>query len=234
MDKEQENQYRMGGQLTAFLTAQADRLKPSPAAVAEAADVQAAYAKVEGSIGQGTTRTTANTRTADTLQATVLKVLPALLGPLRSVARKLPDATESAALLARATVTAKQLDKLRPAPLRDVVKHLLADGLAYKTPLLRYGYTPAVHAVITGHFDAFAQTVGTTRTLISTSKGTHASTDDLLLDLMKQCYELDDAMNIFRVLDADLHRDYLTARRVGKSGGGGGKKKKDDGTPPKA
>jgi len=233
MDKEQKNQYRMGGQVTPFLTAQAGRLAPSPAAVAEAADVQAAYAKVQASFGQGTLSTTANTGTAGTLQATVLKVLPALLGPLRSVARKLPDAREGTALLARATISGKQLRKLRPGPLRDVVRHLLDDGITYQTPLQHYGYTAAVHAVITGHFDAFAKTVGTTRTLITTSKGTHASTDDLLLDFMKQCYELDDAMNVFRVLDEDLHRDYLAARRVGKSGGGG-KKKKDGGTPPKA
>ena len=227
MDKEQQNQYRMGGQLVPFLTAQASRLTPSPAAVAEAADVQTAYAKIQASLGQGVISTTTNTSTAETLQAQLLKVLPALLGSLRAVARKLPDAVAGTALLARATISAKQLDKLRPAPLRDVVQHLLADAVTYKAPLKNYGYTDAVHTIISGHFDAFAKTVGTTRTLLNTSKGTHDTTDDLLKDFMKQCYELDDAMNIFRVLDADLYRDYLTARRVGKSGGGG---KKDGGS----
>ena len=230
MDQEQENQNRMGGQLIPFLAAQATRLAASPAAVAEAADVQAAYALVQASIGQGTTATSTNTDTAETLQAKVLQVLPALLGSLRSVARKLPDAVAGTALLARATITATQLNKLRPGPLREVVKHLLEDATTYKTQLKTGGYTDAVHAVISGHVAAFAATVGTTRTLISGSKGTHDTTDTLLKNFMQQCYELDDAMQIFRVLDADLHRDYLTARRVGKSGGG--KKPKDNGPKP--
>ena len=230
MDNEQQNQYRMGTALTDFLTAQAPRLAPSPAAVAEAADVQATYARVQASLGLGPISTTTNTSTADTLQTTLLRVLPALLGPLRSVARKLPDARESAALLARATISGKQLRKLRPGPLRDVAQHLLEDGLTYKAPLQKYGYSDAVHELISGHFTAFAKTVGTTRTLIDTGKGAHDTTDTRLLDFMQQCYELDDSMLVFGVLDADLHRDYLAARRVGKSGGGG-KAKKNGGSP---
>ena len=231
MDNGQENQYRMGTALTAFLTDQASRLEPSPAAVAEAADVQTAYAQVQASLGLGPISTTTNTSTAGSLQAKLLQVLPALLGSLRAVARKLPEAREATALLARATISAKQLDKLRPAPLRDVVLHLLDDAVTYKTPLNTTGYTDAVHQLISSHFDAFAQTVGTTRTLLDTSKGAHDTTDTRLRNFMQQCYELDDAMLIFRVLDVDLHRDYLAARRVGKSGGGSKKPKGDGPTP---
>ena len=102
----------MAGLTTTFLAANAARLAPSPAAVREAADVQAAYAALQARAGQGLGSTQENTGTATTAQATALRLLPALLGPLRSLARK----TSNAELLARATVSAKQLDKLSCAP----------------------------------------------------------------------------------------------------------------------
>lgn len=214
----------MGETLAQFL-AKRD-LSASPAAVAEAADVRKAFGLLQDSVGQGTTSTKENTETAETTETRLLKILPALLGSLRSVARKMPLTHEDrAALLARATISARQLHKLRPAPLRDVVKRLLADATTYQTDLVKYGYTDAVHLIVTKAYDTFAATVGTTRTLQQGNQSTHRSTDDLLLDFMKQCYELDDPMEIFRVLDNDLYRDYRTARKVGKSGGG--KKKKE-------
>lgn len=219
MDKEQQNQYRMAGLTTSFLTEHAARLTPSPMAVQEAADVQTAYTALQASLGKGIISTKENTETATTAQATALRLLPALLGPLRSHARK----THDAELLARATISAKQLDKLRPAPLRDVLTHLLDDATTYKTELTKYGFTSTVKDLLGTAIGAFATTVGTTKGLLNTSTGTHASTDDLLLAFMQQCYELDDAMEIFRALDADLYRDYQKARRVGKSGGGAGK-----------
>ena len=218
MDKEQLNQNRMGTVLDLWLDKHAAALAPSAVAQAEAADVRAAYAAVQKSLGQGTTATKEVTQGNNDAEADILRLLPALLGPLRSVARK----THDAPLLARVTITKRQLAKLRPAPLRDVVQHLLADGLTYKTPLATYGYTPAVQAILQKSADAFAATVGVTKSLLNEGKGTHDTTDDLLRAFLQQCYELDDAMNIFRVLDPALHRDYLQARKVGKSGGGKG------------
>ncbi len=52
------------------------------------------------------------------------------------------------------------------------------------------------------------------------------SADELLLELMQQLYELDQPMEIFRALDADLHRAYRLARRVSKRGGGRSKEEK--------
>lgn len=230
MDNEQENQYRMGGQLVAFLQARAADLTPSPAAVAEAADIQPAYEAVAASLGQGTASTTTNTSTAEDLQEKAIVVIAALLGPLRSVARKLvPDPTEATALLARATIKNTQLRRLRPDQLRDVLEHLLLDAATYQKELSNYGYTAAVHAVVQQQVAAFAATVGTTRALLKTSQGTHATTADLLKAFLQQCYELDDPMLLFVALNPDLHRDYLIARKVGKSGGGGGKKGKGGG-----
>jgi hypothetical protein len=228
MDKEQLNQYRMGETLDQFL-AKRD-LAASPAAVAEAADVVKAFGLLKDSVGQGTTSTKENTAGATTAETKLLNVLPALLGSLRSVARKMPlDHKDRPALLARATISAKQLEKLRPGPLRDVVQHLLEDATTYQTDLLKYGYAAPVHTIITTAFKDFADTVGTTRTLQKDSQSTHRSTDELLQDFMKQCYELDDPMEIFRVLDNDLFKAYRAARKVGKSGGG---KKKEDSEKP--
>ncbi len=229
MDKAQENQNRMGGILDAFL--ETHSLTASAVAVAEAADVRAAYALVQTSIGQGTTDTRENTDDAGTAETRLLRVLPALLGSLRSVARKLPltDAARPA-LLARATISGQQLRKLRPGPLREVVQHLLEEAITHKIALAKYGYSPAVHAVLTKAFDDFAATVGTTKGLLNDNVGVSRSTAALLRDFLKQCYELDDALQIFRVLDEPLYQAYRQARKVGKSGGG--KKKKDDGAGP--
>ncbi|MDO7877142.1 hypothetical protein Q5H93_20520 [Hymenobacter sp. ASUV-10] len=224
MDDRQLNQYRMGETLDQFL-AQRD-LSASEEATAEAADVRAAFGLLKESVGQGTTSTKENTQDAGAAETKLLQLLPALLGSLRSVARKLPLTDDDRpALLARATISAKQLDKLRPAPLRDVVGRLLQDATTYQKPLQKYGYSDAVHTIVTNAYNDFAATVGTTRTLQKGNQSIHRSTDELLLDFMKQCYELDDPMEIFRVLDNDLYRDYRAARKVGKSGGG---KKKDD------
>jgi hypothetical protein len=227
MNDPQLNQYRMGESLDQFL-AQRD-LSASEAATAEAADVRKAFGLLKPSVGQGTTSTTENTQDAGLAETKLLDVLPALLGSLRSVARKMPLTDDDRpALLARATISRKQLEKLRPAPLRDVVKHLLQDATTYKTQLLKYGYGEAVHGIVTKAYDNFAATIGTTRTLQKDNQSNTRSTTDLLKDFMKQCYELDDAMEIFRVLDKPLYQDYRAARKVGKSGGG---KKKDDPQP---
>ena len=225
MDKEQENQYRMAGLTATFLATHATRLAPSPVAVAEAADVHTAYATLQGSLGLGVTSTKTTTATAETARATALRLVPALLGPLRSVARK----TNNTALLARATISAKQLGKLRPAPLRDVLTHLLEEATTYQKELLPYGFTEAVKTPLTTAIAAFGGTVGSTKGLLNTATGTHDTIDAQLKNVMQQCYELDDAMEIFEVLDPDLLRDYRQARRVGKSGGGKGP---DAGTKP--
>jgi hypothetical protein len=228
MDDRQLNQYRIGETLDQFLAQHG--LSASEAAVAEAADVRKAFGLLQDSVGQGTSSTKENTQDAGAAERQLLRVLPALLGSLRAVARKMPLTDDDRpALLARATISAKQFDKLRPAPLRDVVKHLLQDATTYKTELKRYGYAEAVHTVVTTAYDNFAATVGTTRTLQQGSQSTHRSTDNLLRDLLKQCYELADALEIFRVLDNDLYRDYRAARKVGKSGG-----KKNKGDSPEA
>ncbi len=86
-------------------------------------------------------------------------------------------------------------------------------------------------AVINTTFKDFAATVGTTKVLQNDNVGTYRSTGALLRDFMQQCYELDDAMEIFRVLGEPLYNAYRLARKVGKSGGWK-KKKKDGGTGP--
>lgn len=128
----------------------------------------------------------------------------------------MPDAAERAALLSRATLSNAQL---RPGPLAEVAGHLLEDADIYQAQLKKIRLHPAVNALVKGHVDAFAATVGTTCALQKGSQGTRASTSSLLQEFMTQAYELDDAMQVFRVLDPALHAAHLLARKIGKSGG---------------
>ena len=218
MDKKQQNQYRMGGLTTTLLTQRAAELAASPAAQREAADVQAAYQALQTSVGQGPTSTKENTEAAATARHQALHLLPALLGPLRAVARK----TGNTELLAQATISAKQLGQLRPAPLRDVLQHLLEQAATYQKELTDYGITDAVYQQVSDAVTAFARSVGTTKGLLNTSQSTTQTIEELLGTFMRQCYELDDVMEAFRVLNPALYRDYQQARKVGKSGGGPG------------
>ena len=113
-----------------------------------------------------------------------------------------------------------------------MLTHLLEEATTYQKELLPYGFTEAVNAPLIAAIAviaAFGGTVGSTKGLLNTATGTHDTVDTQLKNVMQQCYELDDAMKIFEVLDPDLLRDYRQARRVGKSGGGKGP---DAGTKP--
>ena len=213
--------------LVQFLADNTVAIGASPVAATEAADIAPAYARLQTAVGQAPLSTTANTRRATDARTALLAALPALLGPLRSAATKAYDAD----LLARATLSARQLRKLRPEELRDVSATFFEAADTRADEMAGYGLTAPVLAQLRALHTAFAATVRTTATLIDQRSQGNQSIDELLQALMQQVYELDKPMEVFRVLNPELHSGYKRARRVGKAGSGTGPDKSPNNIP---
>lgn len=231
MDARQEKQYAMTTVLVQFIADNAAAIGASAVAAAEAADIAPAYALVKAAVGTAPLSTKPSTAQATTARTALLAALPALLGPLRSVATKAADTT----LLAHATLSAAQLQKMQPEELRDVSKSLFNAADARVKDLAPYALTAPVLAQLRALHTAFAATVRSTAILIDQRSGGNQSATDLLQALLQQVYELDKPMEVFRFLNQPLYDAYKTARRVGKTGGGKGKGGQGTaGAPPKA
>lgn len=217
MDAREEKQYAMTTVLVRFLADNAAAIAASEVAAAEAADVAPAYEQLKAAVGAAPLSTQANTQQAGAARAQLLVALPALLGPLRSVATKTADRT----LLAHATLSKTQLNNMKPEELRDVSQDLLAAADARAAALAPYGLGKPVLARLRALHTAFAPTVRGTAALIDQRSQGNQSATDLLADLMQQVYELDKPMDVFRFLDPTLFDGYKRARRVGRTGGGG-------------
>jgi hypothetical protein len=216
MNDREEKQYAMTTVLVQFLADNQAAIAASQVAAAEAADVAPAYALLTKAVGAAPLSTVAGTQQATDLRAELLRVLPALLGPLRSIATKTNDAD----LLARATLSSRQLYKLKPEPLRDVSAALFKNAAEHAAALVPYGLDAAVLAQLQGKHTAFAGTVRGTSSLIDQRSQANDTAVDLLAALMQQVYELDKPMEAFRVLNPALHNGYKKARRVGSTGSG--------------
>ena len=230
MDADQEKQYAMTTVLVKFIDDNTPAIGASAVAAAEAADIAPAYAALTKAVGGTPVNTKPVTEQATTARTALLAALPALLGPLRSIATKAGDAT----LLAHATLNARQLDKMKPEELRDVSRDLFAAADARATELAPYGLGKPVLAQLRALHTAFAGTVGTTASLIDQRSGGNASATDLLRALMQQVYELDKPMDVFRFLNRPLYAAYKRARRVGKVASRSKGAKNKPGTPPQA
>lgn len=218
MDAREDKQYAMTTVLVKFIADNAAAIGASEVAAAEAADVAPAYQRLTAAVGAAPLSTTAATQLAIDARSALLAVLPALLGPLRSIATKTADT----ALLSRATLSATQLRKMKPEELRDVAKALFDDADAHVKVLTPYALTAPVLAQLRGQQAAFAATVRSTSTLIDQRSEGNQSASDVLLQVMQQVYELDKPMEVFRVLNPALYSGYKRARRVGSTGGGKG------------
>ncbi|GAB3575065.1 hypothetical protein GCM10027345_09860 [Hymenobacter daeguensis] len=214
--------------LVKFIADNAAGLAVSGVAAAEAADVAPAYERLTDAVGRAAVDTKPVTGQAATAQAALAAALPALLGPLRSIATK----TQDADLLARTTLSAAQLSKMRPEELRDVSKALFDVADAHAKELAAYGLTAPVLAQLRALHTAFVPTVRSTASLIDQRGQGNQSIDELLLALMQQVYELDKPMEVFRFLNPSLYAAYKRARYVGKRGGKGGKGGSDSGSGP--
>ncbi|WP_046245309.1 hypothetical protein [Hymenobacter terrenus] len=219
MNTERDKQYAMTTVLVKFIADNLAAIGVSPAAAAEAADIPTAYELLKGAVGRAPINTKLVTEQAGTTRTVLLAALPALLGPLRAIATKTGDT----ALLTRATLSKRQLRKMKPEELRDVSKALFATADDHATALASYALSAPVLAQLRDLHAAFASTVGSTSSLIDQRSGSNKSAEDLLQDLMQQVYELDKPMEVFRFLNPSLYDAYKRARRVGNSGGGGRK-----------
>ncbi|WP_201977317.1 hypothetical protein [Hymenobacter rubidus] len=229
MDAREEKQYAMTTVLVQFLADNTAAIAASAVAATEAADIAPAYALVTAAVGAAALNTKPTTAQATTARAALQAALPALLGPLRSVATKAGDTT----LLAHATLSTKQLQQMKPEELRDVSKSLFDAADTHVKDLAPYALTAPVLAQLRALHTAFAGTVRSTATLIDQRSQGNQSASDLLRALLQQVYELDKPMEVFRFLTPTLYAAYKQARRVGKTSGGkkGGA---SDGTPPLA
>ena len=111
--------------LVKFIVDNAAAIGASEVAAAEAADVAPAYERLTAAVGAAPLSIA--TQQATDARAALLAVLPAPLGPLRSIATKTADT----ALLSRATLSATQLRKMKPEELRDVATALFDDADAH-------------------------------------------------------------------------------------------------------
>lgn len=217
MTAREDKQYAMTTVLVKFLADNATAIGASAVAAAEAADIPPAYQLLAAAVGVAPLNTAPVTQGAADARAALLAALPALLGPLRSVATKTTDT----ALLARATLSASQLRAMKPEELRDVAKSLFDDADAHAKALAPYALTAPVLAQLRATQTAFAGTVRGTSALIDQRGQANQSAADLLADLLQQVYELDKPMAVFRFLNAPLHDGYKRARRVGSAGSRG-------------
>jgi len=216
MNDREEKQYAMTTVLVKFLDDNQTAIAVSEVAAAEAADIAPAYSLLKEAVGNAPLSTTAGTQQAADFRVELLRILPALLGPLRSIATKTNDTD----LLARATLNSTQLRKMKPEELRDVTASLFKSADAHAKALVPYGLPAPVVAELLGKQKAFAGTVRGTSSLIDQRSQGNNTALDRLHDLLLQIYELDKPMEVFRVLNPALHSAYKKARRVGSTGGG--------------
>ncbi len=216
MNDERDNQYAMGTLTAQFITDNRAAIKVSKVADAEAADVLTAYAALAALVGQVPISTLLNTRQGKTARQDLLKVLPVIQGPLRSIATKMKDTD----LLARATLSSRQLRRMKPEELRDVSAALFDAADAQASKLADYGLDADARAALRTKHQSFADTVRTTQGLIDKRSTGNQSIEDLLTEMMQQIYELDKPMDVFRFLNKPLYDGYKKARFVGKRSGG--------------
>jgi len=211
MDNEQDNQYKMTTVLTKFITGKRTRIAASEVADAEAGDVLTSYATLSARVGTTPISTLLNTQNALGSRKELLKLLPVIQGPLRSIATK----TKNTKLLAQATLSSRQLRKMKPEELRDVSAALFDAADDNLAALKGYALTAPILSQLRGKQKDFADTVRTTSSLIDDRSTANKSVSDLLDELMLQVYELDKPMEVFRFLDKELYDGYKKARRIG-------------------
>ena len=91
------------------------------------------------------------TKDARTARRVLLKLLPVIQGPLRSIATKSKDTD----LLARATLSSRQLRTMKPEELRDVSAALFDAADANLAGLARYALTGPYPDPATGEAAGF-------------------------------------------------------------------------------
>ncbi len=220
MNDDRTRQHTMIGAVSRFSTDRADEIAVVPAATEEAADVTAAYKSTDAALANPLVQTKEVTEKANKARKLLRTSLPALLGPLSSVATKASDID----LLAKATLRSRQLDRLSDPELNTLADQLIGLGEAQPAAVQTKYSLPLILPTLRGYQTDFAPLVGSTQDLIDERSGDNRSAEDLLQAAMQQVYELDKVMKIFKILNPKLYADYRKARKIGKRPGGGEKK----------
>ena len=221
MDQFKEDQLVMCGRVAAFVGDKAAALAKSPVAAAQAADVKAQYAQVAGARGGTAKRTKRLTQAAQTSRNILLDLLPALLGPLGRVAARLEDAD----LLASATLSSKQLRKLRPLAFVGVVGAVLGSAARpdVAPELAKQGLTAATLRPLADELATFRTAQAAPRKTIDERVVSGAALEDLVSALMDEVRTLDEDMKAFKLIDRATFDTYTQMRKIINSGGGPGK-----------
>ncbi|HEX8659379.1 MAG TPA: hypothetical protein VF690_17705 [Hymenobacter sp.] len=217
MDQFKENQLVMCGRVAAYLTENEAALAASPVAAEQATAVTAMYDQVAGARGGTAKRTKTLTNAAKTAQKELLDLLPALLGPLGRVAGRLADAD----LQAAATLSGKQLRKLRPLAFIGVVGAVLKSAArADVAPeLAKQGLTPKTLAPLAQALEAYRTAQPAARKTIDERVLSGAALEDLVSELMVEVRTLDEDIKAFKLLDRELFDGYAQMRMIISSGG---------------
>lgn len=212
----------MCGRVVDYLAENEAGLAVSEMAAAQAAAVAQQYGKVAGARGGTAKRTTTLSAGAKTAKKNLVDLLPALLGPLSRVATRLQDDN----LKASATLSGKQLRKLRPLAFLAVVSAVLSAAARpdIAPELAKQGLTAKALKPLADAQAAFQTAQPAARKTINERVLSGAALEDLVTHLMDEMRELDDDMKAFKLLDRPLYDGYLQARKIIDSGGGGGVK----------
>ncbi|MBF9221992.1 hypothetical protein [Hymenobacter ruricola] len=224
MEQYKEDQLVMVGRTVAYLTENEASIAESEVADAQAKDVVALYTKVAGARGGTAKRTKKLTEAALAARATVLDLLPGLLGPLGRVAARLDDTD----LQASVTLSNKQLRKLRPLAFQGEVGAVLGSAArADVVPELAKQGLQAKHLKpLAAALDAFRTALPAARKSIDERVLSGAALEDLLADLMEEVRTLDEDMKAFKLIDRPLYDGYVQMRMILDSGGGKAKEEK--------
>lgn len=201
----------MCGAVTRFNTEHAAEIGVVEAATDEAADVQNAYVLLQKAIANPIIETKDVTRKANEAETKLRAGLPALLGPLASVATKAVDID----LLAKSTLRVKDLRALTPGQISQLADQMLTIGEGQPAPIQRRYGLNVVLPLLRGYQQTLAPLVGQTQDLIDDRSGDNQTVDELLKATLQQLREQDKVMLVFKVINPDLYRDYRKARRIG-------------------
>jgi hypothetical protein len=218
MRQDKEDQLVMCGRVADYVTENKAGIAVSEVAAEQAAEVATTYAKVAGARGGTAKRTKKLSEAAATAKATLLDLLPALLGPLGRVATRLADDD----LLASVTLSNKQLRKLRPLAFIGVVGAVLKSAARadVASELTKQGLTAQALAPLDKALDSFQKAQPAPRRSIDARVLSGAALEDLLDDLLAEIRTLDEDMKAFKLLDRPLYDGYVQMRKIINSGGG--------------
>lgn len=146
-------------------------------------------------------------------------MLPALLGPLSSIATRLGDN----GLLASATLTSKQLRKLRPLAFIGVAESVLKSAARPDVvpELAKQGLTAAALKPLHDALKVYKTAQPATRQTINERVLAGAALEELLAALMEEVRQLDADMKAFKLLNRALFDGYQQTRKLVTTGGRG-------------